>query len=1669
MRHFLLLAWLIAFVSTLLSAQAPTPKTPDNLSANRTTPNWFTQKGPSVYFRFAFAPVPDIRVIGLLPANFFERYAAELNTGPDDSFQERRTDIDQLGVTHTLFHQYYKEVRVYGAGIMLHARQGKLDKVNGRFYSRIHADIHPTISEKQAIVKAFESMGNTGLTTEDIALVILPENRSGHAENYRLSYRIAVHSDQILHQAIVFIDALTGEVIRRLSTVCQGDVEGTAHTLYSGVRTITTDQFAGGFRLQETGRPIQTKNIQNSQNLNLAIDFTDSDNTWDRKIKVMRSLTLNAMGLPWWQSPGQIKPSIYLLFKDGGNNTVAQTIPIPDSFPPFTIPVQLPIYNPPYTVSFFDGNGVDFGGSFSVNVNPGTWNFSVVGNTGNYKVVEENHPAHDAHWCMEQTYDFYLNELGRNSYDNAGALIQSYIHFGFGWPNGAWTLDKLFLGDGDGVNTTYRTYLNIVSHEFTHGVINNNGGGGLDYLGESGALNESFADIFGTAVEHYAKPDSANWLHGEEGSLIPGGYVRSMADPHTRQQPDTYGFVDSYWANPADTTYDFGGVHVNSGVQNHWFYLLSVGGSGTNENGDAYDVTGIGIDKAQQIAYRNLTNYITASPSSNYFDAVQGSLMSAEDLYGGVSSEYLAVENAWYAVGIGDNPIPACNGNTNLFDAAGSLADGSGMSKYAKNTDCTWRINPNGANTITLTFTEFDLEDGKDFLTVYDGADENAPVLLEATGNVLPASVTSSDGILFIRFTSDASGSAQGWAANYSSSAMTYCLPMRVLSDIAGDIDDGSSAERYGNNSDCYWLIEPTDAASITLTFFDMNTQDGYDFVTVYDGPSIVAPVLGTYSGDVVPAPVTSGGGAMLVRFQSDHLVRFDGWAASYTSKVVAPGCSGAQVLTDAAGSFTDGSGINNYSNNSDCTWLISPPGANSITLDFTKMDLESGGDIVTVYDGADENAPVLLSASGNMLPQQVSSTDGLLFIKFTSDDTGVAQGWDATYTSLAMTFCQGTTTLTNGTGTIEDGSGNGLYGNNSDCFWLIEPQDAVSITLTFTSMATEEGTDFVTIYDGASTGSPVLGDFSGTDIPAPITSSGGVLLVHFESSALGRFDGWAAAYISAGPVPGCSGSQVLNAGAGNISDGSGVNNYANDSECSWLISPPGANSITLDFTEMDLESGGDIVTVYDGADENAPVLLSASGNILPQQVSSSDGVIYIQFTSDGAGVAQGWAATYTSSTMTFCQGTTTLTNDTGTIEDGSGNGLYGNNSDCFWLIEPQDAVSITLTFTEIATEEGIDLVTIYDGATKGSPILGDFSGTVIPSPITSSGGSLLVHFESSALGRFDGWAANYISSEPVPGCSGSQVLNTGTGGIIDGSGLNYNYANNLDCSWKIELPGISMISMNFTTISIENGKDFVRIYDGADDGAPLIYTATGMSAPGSITSSDGVIFIRFESDNSGTGPGWGMEYASNSVQYCSGTTLLTDPEGMLEDGSGSDTYGNGNQCQWLIKPENAESITFTFEEIQTALADVINIYDGADVSAPLLGSYSGSDLPGSVTSTGGALFIQFITDGLGRDEGWKASYTAKIISAITDNKLDWAWRILPNPTDGMFTLVVDETQTRTYFCEICNALGEVIKTMLIPVGQQKVGVDISGFPAGLYLLRMTADRESNVMKLLKK
>lgn len=245
----------------------------------------------------------------------------------------------------------------------------------------------------------------------------------------------------------------------------------------------------------------------------------------------------------------------------------------------------------------------------------------------------------DAHWGAENVYDYYLTEHSRNSIDNAGHKLISYADYGVGYANAFW--NGFFMTYGSGSSGGF-TGLDICGHEVTHGLTSKTSN--LTYQYESGALNESYSDIFGACIEKFGKPGSFNWIIGED-----VGIIRNMSNPNALGDPDTYNGTNWYTGSG-----DNGGVHTNSGVSNFWFYLLTQGGSGTNDLAHTYTVSGLGMTKAAKIAFRALTIYYT--PSTNYANARNLSVQAATDLYGACSNEVFQTKSAWYAVGVGASP-----------------------------------------------------------------------------------------------------------------------------------------------------------------------------------------------------------------------------------------------------------------------------------------------------------------------------------------------------------------------------------------------------------------------------------------------------------------------------------------------------------------------------------------------------------------------------------------------------------------------------------------------------------------------------------------------------------------------------------------------------------------------------------------------------------------------------------------------------------------------------------------------------------------------------------------------------------------------------------------------------------------------------------------------------
>ena len=240
------------------------------------------------------------------------------------------------------------------------------------------------------------------------------------------------------------------------------------------------------------------------------------------------------------------------------------------------------------------------------------------------------------------TYDMYFDVYGRNSIDNNGLRLDSTVHYQKGYDNAFWNGQQMVYGDGDEdlpeaqrLFNRFTASVDVIGHELTHGVTQYEAG--LVYWDQAGALNESMSDVFGSLVKQYQRQetaDQANWIIGEGlfTSNVNGVGIRSMKAPGTAYNDPVLGkdpqpgHMDDY----VKTIEDNGGVHINSGIPNHAFYVIAV------------ELGGFAWEKAGQIWYKTLTEKLTER--STFQQAADLTFEAAGELYGTGSLEQNAVQ-----------------------------------------------------------------------------------------------------------------------------------------------------------------------------------------------------------------------------------------------------------------------------------------------------------------------------------------------------------------------------------------------------------------------------------------------------------------------------------------------------------------------------------------------------------------------------------------------------------------------------------------------------------------------------------------------------------------------------------------------------------------------------------------------------------------------------------------------------------------------------------------------------------------------------------------------------------------------------------------------------------------------------------------------------------------
>jgi len=1256
--------------------------------------------------------------------------------------------------------------------------------------------------------------------------------------------------------------------------------------------------------------------------------------------------------------------------------------------------------------------------------------------------------ARDAHWGAEMTYDFYLTTFGRSSVDNAGLKLLSYVHsnlVGMGYTdnvNAFWDGTRMTYGDGDATYSPLTT-LDICGHEITHGVTSYTAN--LDYQDESGAMNEGFSDIFGTCIEWYAKPPLAtgNWTIGEE----IGSAFRSMSSPNTYQQPDTYNGTNWY-----SGTQDNGGVHTNSGVLNYWFYLLCQGGSGTNDIGNAFNVTGITMTKAEQIAYRTLTYYLTST--SVYADARTYSLQACQDLYGGCGPEMQATTNAWYAVGIGASWVSAAvtanfTANTQAFCTVPATVQFTNTSSNA--TTYLWNFGDgststtaspshvySNAGTFNVKLVAYGGSCGNDSLLQNSYITINLPTSPTTTGatrcntgSVTLGASASSGSLQW--YNSSSGGSIINTGTSYTTPSLTTTTTYYVQDSIPGashtcakpDNTGGGGYTSTGNHYlifDCY-----TPVTLVSVKIYGNTTAPGNKTIALLNsaGTTLQSATVNVIAG-----------------------------LNTYTLNFSLPAATGLRLQCE---------GTNVYRNNASVAYPYTTTGFISVT----SSDAGTGyyyyfyGWVIQESGCKSARVPVVATISS---PATAS-------LSIAANPTGTICG------GSSVTF---TATPTNG-------------GTTPSYQWMKNGSiitGATNSTYTSTTLANNDAiTCVMTTNDNCITGSPATSNSITMAVTTPLTVSVGITANPTGAICSGSSVTFTATPVNGGTTPiyqwQKNGSNITGANNSTYTSVTLINNDAitcivtNNTGC-VTGSPATSNSITMAVNSplaanvtISANPAGSICSGTSVTFTATP----ANGGTLPQY----------QWKKNGVNVGTN-SATYTSSTLANNDAITCVMTSNASCISGS----PATSNSIVMAVSSSLVANISIAGNPAtATCQGTNITftaTPVNGGT--SPVYqwqvnGNNAGTnssTFSSSALNNGDIVTCNMTSSASCVTGGpvssnsWTVNIASSLPasdsisvVPGtniCSGTSVTFTATpanGGVTP------------SFQWKVNGINVGTNSSTYSTSTLANNDVVTCVMTSSESCAinnpstsnPLtMHINTGIVTGVSISSSTidsicpgaSVTFTATPS-NGGTSPIYQWQVNGSNV----GTSSSTFTSSSLVDGDIVSCVVISSLSCVTGNPATSNLITVA---VFPTITPVISLLNGDSLVSSLTDGnqwyqyYSTGSVPvpgatgQSYVATADGEYFAIVTDANGC-----SSDTSNIINVIINDITNYSLtdiKVYPIPTGDHIMIESDWNSSNPADFDITDILGHTLFAGNITSKIQKVNLE--SFAQGIYILRIRSE-----------
>ncbi|KAI5643882.1 CUB domain-containing protein [Phthorimaea operculella] len=654
------------------------------------------------------------------------------------------------------------------------------------------------------------------------------------------------------------------------------------------------------------------------------------------------------------------------------------------------------------------------------------------------------------------------------------------------------------------------------------------------------------------------------------------------------------------------------------------------------------------------------------------------------------------------------------------------------------------------------------------------------------------------------------------------------------------------------------------------------------------------------------------------------------------------------------------------YENNVRCAWVINTESNKVINVTFSKFNLESGNhdklnedcnlDFLQIHDGISSSSQLIGRFCGSEFPRggNIISSHNNLYLWFRSDSSIVSDGFALHWTSINP-VCGGEIDATVN-GHISSPGSPGKYPPNRDCYWHITTTYGKRIQLHFYSFDIESHSncsfDSVTIYDGALTTDPLLGRYCSSSIPAPVTSSGSEMLVHFHSDGFSAGYGFQATFAPADGIPGCGGLYTTD--KGEISSPSYDGKYLSGITCEYQIRTDPETKIRINFKSFHLEYSTwckyDYLKVYDGSNENSPLVGKFCGRSHPESYTSSTNQIFIIFRSDAIDAAEGFRFTY----ETICH--QVLQGDSGFIKSPGYPLSYPANRMCEYLIGTTPRKAIQLTFQDFDIEDNsfnnclYDNIEIRDGLNVNATLLGKKN-------------VLVLQFISDSSGSSKGFKASFTV------ICGATITADHDGIIAIDKWHTSHIVDN--CSWTLIAPSQEQkISLTITFMSIPKDKNtltnrrcpstFLRVVDGDNADAPLVDEYCGRKIPPMVVSRGSAMTLVFAAYN-GTAQGQFSAHYSSIMSACGG--VLTSEEGSIASPNYPQSYPIDSNCEWILSTSPGNKVYITFEQFdikwsENCNEDYLEVREN-DAAGNLLGVYCGTSIPTN-TSSATKLYIKF-------------------------------------------------------------------------------------------------------------